>query len=160
MKRITFYFFTLLLVFALACTKENDPAFEKTSNKDLLVNKSWKFQKLTFVQNNTLYFYTLGGSNNSFNFGNDAISFKADGTGTYTNSVNVKFIISWQFADVEESIINYTIFNYDKGASRQGVNLTVTWENVQLSTTYLKYAEIYTNSDGGAIISSAKRIPL
>ena len=84
----------------------------------------------------------------------------ADGTGTYTTTQNISFTIAWQFTDGEQTNISYTVFNYDNGVKRQGINLIVTWENVQLSTSSLKYAEIYTKSPGKSIISSAKRIAL
>ncbi len=54
----------------------------------------------------------------------------ADGTGTYTTTQNISFTIAWQFTDGEQTIISYTVFNYDNGVKRQGINLIVTWENV------------------------------
>lgn len=152
-----FYGILMAALGFLSCSKDNTSAPTAPTVDSLLIGKTWKIQSITFVSNNILYYYTMGASGNTADFSKDAIVFNKDLTGSYTAGVNT-YNITWQFTDAEKSKIKYTILNYDKGLPKSGVNLVVTWENVVLTTSTLKYAEIYTNSDGNSVISSAVRI--
>src|SRR5215204_741227 len=145
------------------CHKEKDnppPTEQPKSNEELLVNKTWKFEYITFVTDNKLFYYERNGSNNTANFGNDAITFKSDGTGTYTATGTQVFTLTWKFEDSRKSKIKYTLKDYELGNPKLGASQVVIWENIVLTDNTLKYAEIYSRADNKSIISSAKRIPL
>lgn len=154
-------YFLLLLVVSLSllsCTKELE-----TPEKDiteLLVGVSWKIHELTFVQNNTLFYYLRGGQNNTANyFDGDVLKFNDDQTGTYSTGA-VTYEISWEFKSEDKKALSYIIFDYDKGAPKTGVNTEVRLENISLTENKFRYAEIYTNSEQKSTISSVTRIPL
>ena len=151
-----------LFILAISSCKKDDsttPPPAQKSKEELLTAKGWKFQSITFAQDSKLYYYERGGSANTANFTNDLITFKTDGSGTYTATGIDVFNITWQFLDAAKSKMKYTILNYDLGVRKNGVNQIVVWENVLLTETSLDYAEIYTRSDNKAIISSARRVP-
>jgi len=149
----TIVFITFL---AVGCQKEDDPP-PTPSKEELLVEKSWGASEITFVADNLLKYYKRGGSTNSWDFTNDYIKFKADGTGTYKNVPATTFNITWQFIDAAKTRIRYTIYDYDKGVSKPGTNLVVNWQNVVITATNLEYSEIYTNSDGKSVITAGGR---
>lgn len=157
MKRLLLFSAILTSISVFSCTKDNTPVKTK-SVEDYLVGKSWKIQEITFVQNNQLYYYLRGGSGNTASFPNDVLVFNADGTGTYTTTAGDSFHTTWDFQDSEKSKINYTVYDYDAGAAKTGSNLVVRMENVNVSDSTLKYAEIYTNGNGNSIISSVERM--
>ena len=143
------------------CHKEKDnppPTTPPKSNDELIVDKTWKFEYTTFTTDSKLFYFERNGSNNTANFGNDAITFKSDGTGTYTATGSQMFTLTWKFEDSQKTKIKYTIKDYDLGVPKLGASQIVIWENVVLTENSLKYAEIYSRSDGKSIISSAKRI--
>ena len=164
MKKLFFPICILLLTQLSGCQKNTDdppppPPPTKTA-EELLVDKTWKFEYVTFVTDNKLFYYERNGSNNTANFGNDAIVFKKDGTGTYTATGTQVFTLTWKFEDTQKSKIKYTIKDYDLGVPKVGSNQVVIWENIVLTEGTLKYAEIYSRSDAKSIIASAKRVPL
>ena len=153
----------LIIGYLSACQKEKDdptPTPPPKSNDELIVDKTWKFEYITFVSDNKLFYFERNGSNNTANFGNDAITFKKDGTGTYTATGSQIFTLTWKFEDSQKTKIKYTIKDYDLGNPKPGANQVVIWENIVLTENSVKYAEIYTRSDNKSIISSAKRVPL
>jgi len=157
MKKSAFLSSVLFLFLAVGCQKEEDKP-PTPSKEDLLVDKNWYASDITFVSGDFLRYYKRGGSGNTWDFTNDYISFKRDGTGTYQNLPGSTFNISWQFIDAAKTRIRFTIFDYDKGVRKPGTNLVVNWQNVLISANAIEYSEIYTNSDSKSIISAASRM--
>jgi hypothetical protein len=140
----------------VSCKKALDPVIEKKV-QDLLVNKNWNMDEITYVEDNTLFYYLRGGQNNTAHFDSNILLFKEDKNGIYIDG-NVTYDITWQFVGNDYTKLNYTIYNYYKGAPKQGTNSVINLENVNLSESFFKYAEIYSHDSQKSIISSVKRI--
>lgn len=152
--------FLVVIAIVTACTKSNDVSKVNPSVTvdSLLEKRTWQMAHIAFLQNGTLYYYNRGAANNSFNFDADNLTFKKDSTGTYSNA-NGSYAITWNFTNIKKDKIAYIIFNYDNGAPKPGSNLKINLENVNVTDSTLKYAEIYNNSAGVSTISSVERTP-
>ena len=149
----------LLVSISVSCSKtKTGPTPTTKTPQEYLLNKTWVFQHLVYVQNNTLGKYNRGGSS-TIDLGKDAILFKSDGTGVYTNNDSEVFNITWQFTDNSETGMNYMIADYANGHPSPGSNLTLTLENINVNDHSFKYAEIYTSLGGNSTISSVERVP-
>ena len=150
----------LLSALVISCKKDsNDPPEVVISRDSLLVSNAWQMQQITFVQNDgTVLFYERGGQNNTWNYDNDYLKFEKNGTGSY-NAGTQQFELTWQFDNSDKTELSYTIHNYANGGPQQGSNLDIKLENVYLSESSFRYAELYSNENGTQTISSVSREP-
>ena len=154
MKQIIFAL--LLGVAFVSCKKDfpNNP--HGRENRDNLIAKNvWQIQQIYTVQNNVEFFYERGGQNNTFNYDNDYLSFEKNGTGTYEAGSD-QYNINWQWDNTDKTELSFTIHDYANGQPAQGIDLVVKLENVYLSETSFRYAEIYTNENGGCSVACGK----
>ena len=156
MKRVL----TLAAIFAIvisffACDKDVNerPNLDRTY---LLTSSAWQIKHIRVVQTGQDFVYDRGGSNNTFDFTNDYLEFQKDGSGTYWAG-NDQYEISWQFDNSEKSELTYTIYNYADGHPQPGTDHLVKLENVFLSETSFRYAELYTNNNGSHSAASVYR---
>lgn len=148
-----------LSTFIISCKKDSDdPPQTAISRDSILVSRIWQMQKIHVLQNNTLLFYQRGGQNNSWNYDNDYLKFEKDGSGTYTAGSDV-YDITWQFDNSDKTEISYTLHDYANGHPEDGIDLEIKLENVYLSETSFRYAELYTNENGTHAICSVYREP-
>jgi hypothetical protein len=156
--------FRSVLIIAFSCIllfgcSRNLPDYGRSATERLTAN-AWQLDYITFAQDNTHYVYRRGGSGNTANFDYNKMKFNKDGTGMYTDG-GPEFQITWEFVEQSDnSILEFTIYNYDRGNVSQGTNHNVRWENVVLGHKSLKYAELYVNPNNRAVISSATRTPV
>ena len=152
--------FAVLLIsaFFIACKKDGDhpPSKNEPTRDSLLVSNVWQIQKIHVLQNNVVLFYERGGQNNDYNYDNDYLKFEKDGTGTYTAGGNV-YNITWQFDNVSRTELTYLLHDYANGQPWPGVDLEIKLENIFLSESSFRYAELYTNENGTETICSVYR---
>lgn len=153
-------FFALLLGVAfVSCKKDYPYNPHGQENRDNLIAKNvWQIQHIYTVQNNVEFIYERGGQNNTFNYDNDYLSFEKNGTGTY-EAGNDQYVIAWQWDNTSKTELTFTIHDYANGQPAQGIDLIVKLENIYLSETSFRYAEIYTNQNGTNTVGSVYRQP-
>lgn len=154
--------FALILISSLiiSCKKNNEepPPQVPITRDSMLISNVWQIQHIHVLQNSTIYKYDRDGQNNTYNYNNDYIKFERDGTGSYSAG-NDYYQITWQFDNSDKTELTYTIYNYANGQPQDGINLDVKLENVFLSETSFRYAEIYTNLNGANTVCSVYREP-
>ena len=150
----------LLLGSIVSSCNKHLPDFPKVevSRDSLIVSNTWQIRHIYSVQNNTVFFYERGGQNNTWNYDNDFLEFEKDGTGTYTAGSS-NYNITWQFDNADKTELSYTIYDYANEQPNVGLNHNAKLENVFLSFTSFRYAEIYTNENGTHTVSSVYREP-
>jgi hypothetical protein len=150
----------LLTSLVVSCKKDaNDPPEVIISRDSLLVSNTWQMQQINVVQNDgTVLFYKRGGQNNSWNYDDDYLKFERNGTGIY-NAGTQQYEITWQFDNSDKTELSYTIHNYSNGGPQENSSLDIKLENVYLSESSFRYAELYTNENGTQTICSVYREP-
>ena len=126
---------TLLLTstFFYSCEKDSDTPPNKTPEEILTAN-SWKIEKIRTLRNGAYYLYQRGSANAELD--NEYITFNTDHTGTYiANDGAQSAIPSWNFVDAAKTQLQFTI--------SFSTPLIVNWENLQLTTTNIKYGEYH-----------------
>lgn len=150
----------VLLISALfiACKKDghHPPGKNQPTRDSLLVSNVWQIQKIHVLQNNVVLFYERGGQNNDYNYDNDFLKFEKNGTGTYTAGSTV-YNITWHFDNVGRTELTYLLHEYANGQPSPGIDLEIKLENIFLSESSFRYAELYTNENGTETISSVYR---
>lgn len=152
--------FALLVLSAtlLGCRKDSPFNPDSYKPEKLIVNKQWQIQKITSAQSNTLFYYERGGQSN-WDYSQNLLLFKPDGTGEYTDGSNL-YEITWEFTNSAKDELSYVIEDYANGQPAPGLSMEVELENINVTATSLKYAEIYTNENGSPAVSSVHRIPV
>ena len=161
-KRPYLLFVALACAFLVSCSEDNDdppPTPPIKTTEENLVARTWKLEDMIFLQNNAFGAYHRTGGGTTINLMNDRILFMTGGTGTYTNTYDIPFDFTWEWADLEKSKMTLVIKDYANGGSMPGTNLTMSLENVTASETHVRYTEIYTNQNGTKTISSMHRTP-
>jgi hypothetical protein len=160
MRKLAFAFLAIC-AFGLilwSCQKKDDGPKKPDDNPcvpvqakpvdSLLTAVTWKLQEARWLQQNTMYHYERGVSNNEASFGMDSIRFRNDGTGSYTN-ISGTAIFNWKFNNVEKSKIQLTLHD----------GLIVNWENVYLSSNIFRYGESFTLPNGTSSLGTYYRTP-
>lgn len=150
--------FTAFSVLFISCKKEHYHHPDHKNADELLTANEWIIEEITSSQSNELLYYKRGGQNNNVDFSLNALTFHAGGTGNYTDGSNM-YDINWQFTNSDKTELSYFIHDYANGAPAPGLSMEVKLENVHLTKSSFKYAEIYTNENGVAAVSSVHRIP-
>ncbi|WP_157580765.1 hypothetical protein [Segetibacter koreensis] len=125
---------------------------DTTLSVELLTAHGWKLQELRGVSGGSLVYYSRGGSNNTENFDDEYIIFKADKTGTYYDPFRYPSPLTWDFGNTENTKIVYTIQFPQPGP------VVITWENVVYKNNSLKIDEYWTEGNVNSHTQSI-RIP-
>lgn len=150
----------LISLLLISCKKNNEepPPQVPITRDSMLISNVWQIKHIHVLQNSTVYKYERGSQNNTYNYNNDYIEFEKNGAGKYTAGNDI-YDITWQFNNSEKTELTYTIYDYANGLPQEGNNLDVKLENVFLSETSFRYAEIYTNLNGANAVCSVYREP-
>jgi len=139
--------FLLIPAFFYSCEKDSDTPPSKTPEEILTAN-SWKIQQIRTLRVNTYYLYQRGSANTELD--NEYITFNTDHTGTYIANDGVQSAIpSWNFVDAAKTQLQFTI--------SFSTPLVVNWENLQFTTSSIKYGEYHILN--GNNMSIVTRIP-
>jgi hypothetical protein len=150
--------FAALTFILISCKKEHYHHPNHKNSEKLLTANDWIIEEITSSQSNELLYYKRGGQDNNVDFTHNSITFDENGTGNYTDGSNL-YNITWQFTNSDKTELSYFIQDYANGSPAPGLSMEVKLENVYLSHTSFKYAEIYTNENGVSAVSSVHRIP-
>ena len=126
---VLIFFAFAITVFEMSCKKDSTAQNNTLTKEQILVQKTWKVDKLHHVISGAYTSYTAGGVNTTgINYDNMRFTFNANGTGTTTNELGNNYTTTWQLSS-------------DKRAITIIVNLstpvTFTWEMVEITGNYL-----------------------
>lgn len=152
----TSLFIPVTVIFLALATRqcEKSSANNKTpvataTVEEILTANSWKLDEIRFLQNNSPFYYKRRVTSDPYSFNTETIKFNRDKTGIYSAG-GIEYRVTWDFDNPEKTRIRY-IVNYT-------TPLTVTWENIVLTESSLRYTEYY-NRRGQHSLAVATRIP-
>jgi hypothetical protein len=132
----------LILALPLISVSRFDVPPNKKNLTPCFVNISWKLEEIRFQQDNVAYYYKNGDySRTNIRFDDDSIIFLADGTGTYHQSDDAEYPITWKAENDGQLIFKIQKFRFNK-------DLVVTWEHINCNGTNISYTEYYTHANG------------
>lgn len=109
-KKTVLVLFTIIFFTVLSCKKDNNTATSPLTKQQILVQKPWQVNEVWRNDQGTLTHYLKGSVNNTgTNYDNMHITFKADGTGTYTDDGGVIHTTTWQFTTPDLRNMSITI---------------------------------------------------
>jgi hypothetical protein len=125
---VLIFFAFAITIFEMSCKKDSHA--QTTLTKDqILVQKTWKVDKLHHVIAGAYTSYTAGGANTTgINYANLRFTFNANGTGTTVDQAGTNFTTTWQLSADKRSLtitVNHTVPE------------TFTWEMVEIVGNYL-----------------------
>ena len=120
-----------VILFQISCKKDAEAQTPTTplTKEQILVQKTWKVDRLHHVIGGAYSSYVNGGAN-STGIPYDALrfTFKSDGTGTHINQLGVTYTFNWQLSTDKRTL---TVAMVTPSAS------TYTWEMVEIAGNYL-----------------------
>jgi hypothetical protein len=151
---IALTFFSLaIILFQFSCKKEAQAQNNSTLTKEqILVEKSWKVDRLHHVIGCAYSNYINGGQNTTgINYDILRFKFDANGTGTHINQLGINYTFTWQFAADKRSI---TITLTSPTTS------SYTWEMVEIAGNYLHASTNLTISNNSNNIETFRLIQI
>ncbi len=148
MKKYLLFGLCLSFLF-ISCEKEEQPLEEPTI-EELLTQKVWKAEQIRVQFKTGVYeYYKRGESNSTLNYDSDSLRFNIDNTGRYYYQ-GAAYNTTWEFTNVEKDKLKLVI-------SRPEGPENISWENVNVSSSQLRYVQFPTSTS--LYLSSVSRIP-
>ena len=145
----------LLLCFTFfACNKENvetNPS-PTLSKQQILVKNTWQVDELLVNNSGNNSHYIRGGINTTgINYDAVRITFKSDGTGTYTTDRGQTFPSTWKFTSTDEQNMELSVI--------YPTVVTYTWNIVEINENALYNTTALSTEDNDLLVS-ARYVPV
>lgn len=93
----------ILTALVYSCTKDNMPEENPLTKLEILVRQPWQVDEvMSNVGCKNLHFIRGGINNTGVDYSKFRLTFKADGTGTYTNETGVTYTTAWEFTSADQ----------------------------------------------------------
>lgn len=124
---ILMIFSLTIALFQLSCSKNANAQTPTKTRDQIIVEKTWRVDKLVHVIGGTFSSYSLGGANTTgTDYNKLRFTFNADGTGIHINQNGETKNFTWQFSTPDKRTLSLTL---------EGV--TYTWDMLEIADNYL-----------------------
>lgn len=143
-----------ITLFEMSCKKEATAQTSTTlTREEILVQKTWKVDRLHHVIGGKYSTYTNGGINTTgTTYDVLRFTFKSDGTGTHTNENGATYQTTWQFSSADKRTLVLNV--------KAPTPFTNTWEMVELAGNYLHASTVLTVSGNSNNIETFRLVQI
>ncbi|HTN07639.1 hypothetical protein [Agriterribacter sp.] len=152
MNKAKFLIVTSLVLIALvySCTKDNLPEENPLTKLEILVRQPWQVDEvMSNVGCKNLHFVRGEINNTGVDYSNFRLTFKVDGTGTYTNETGVTYTTTWEFTSADQHNMKLLV-----NSSTPQIFI---WNMVEISKTSF---QSITALDKLSILQSTRYVPV
>lgn len=151
MKKINpLYLVLFVIILAGVSCKKFDNHVRDLTKREILVRNPWKVDEVMSSVNGKNGHYIAGGINNTgVDYSKFKLTFKNDGTGTYTAEAGVTFNTTWEFTSSDEHNMKLTVY--------ESTPVIFVWNMVEISENSFQST---TAVDKLNILQSTRYVPI
>lgn len=138
-----------ILLMQFSCTKDFNNQDDNLTKREILISTDWKVDEvMSNVGGKNLHYIRNGINTTGVDYSKFKLTFKEDGTGTYTAESGQTFNTTWEFTSADEHNMKLVVF--------ENKPITFTWNMVEISD---KSFQSTTAVNSPVILQSTRYIP-